>query len=223
MAALTTPDLLRRVPLFEHLSDAQALSLITALEKRRFKRSETLVHAGQKSGLLFIILSGKCNVVVNANGKEIVLATLGAGECVGEMSLLDNQPHSATVIAETQVDTLVLSRDGFNQCLLNNNQMAVAVMGDLVVRLRKANQKIASLALSSVPSRVLGYLYASAESRQGDWLTVKKLSNTAISRQVGASREMVSKAIKEYRAQGLICTTPEGFLGLKERRKVPRG
>jgi len=127
--------------MFEHLSDAQALSLISALEKRRFKRSENIVEVGHRLNLLFIILSGKANVVVNANGKEIVLATLSAGECIGEMSLLDSQPHSATVVADTQVDTLVLSRDGFNSCILNNNHMAVAVMIGLVDRLRKANQK----------------------------------------------------------------------------------
>jgi CRP-like cAMP-binding protein len=193
------------------------------LEKRRFKRSEPIVAAGQKTGFLFIILSGKCNVVVNANGKEIVLATLGAGQCVGEMSLLDNQPHSATVVADTQVDALVLSQDGFNRCLLHNNQMAVAVMGGLVTRLRGANQKIASLALTSVPTRVLSYLYASAvKGHEGNFLVLRKLSNTAISRQVGASREMVSKAIKEFKAQQLVFSTADGLLGLKERRQVPR-
>jgi len=168
VSSLSTPDLLRRVPLFEHLSDVQADSLAAALEKKRFKRLETIVEVGHKSNMLFIILSGKANVVVHANGKEMVLATLGPGECIGEMSLLDNQPHSATVVAETQVDALTLSRDGFNSCILNNAHMAVAVMCGLVVRLRKANQKIASLALTSVSSRVLSYLYNSAErSRDG--------------------------------------------------------
>jgi CRP-like cAMP-binding protein len=79
------------------------------------------------------------------------------------------------------------------------------------------------LALTSVPSRVLGYLYAAAEKASDGMLVIsKKLSNTAISRQVGASREMVSKALKEYRAQNLLFTTSAGFLGLVERRKVPR-
>jgi CRP/FNR family cyclic AMP-dependent transcriptional regulator len=209
--------------MFEHLSDTQAISLISALEKRRFKRGEHIVDVGHRLNLLFIILAGKANVVVNANGKEIVLASLSSGECIGEMSLLDSRPHSATVVADTQVDTLVLSRDGFNSCILNNNHMAVAVMIGLVDRLRRANQKIAALALTSVPSRVLGYLYAAAEKASDGMLVIsKKLSNTAISRQVGASREMVSKALKEYRAQNLLFITPAGLIGLVERRKVPR-
>jgi len=209
--------------MFEHLSDGQATSLISALEKRRFKRTEHIVEVGHRLNLLFIILSGKANVVMNVNGKEIVLATLTAGECVGEMSLLDSQPHSATVVAETQVDTLVLSRDGFNRCILNNSQMAGAVMVGLVARLRRANQKIAALALTSVSSRVLGFLYAAAErAADGILVVTKKLSNTSIGRQVGASREMVSKAMKDYKAQQLVFTTTDGLIGLVERRKVPR-
>ena len=75
MATLSTPELLRRVPLFEHLSDTQAISLMGALEKRRFKRSEPLVIAGAKSNMLFVILSGKASVIVtNPSGKELVLA-----------------------------------------------------------------------------------------------------------------------------------------------------
>lgn len=223
MATLKTPDLLRRVQLFEHLSDAQATALMSALEKRRFKRMEIIVQVGFTSNALFIILSGKANVVMNSNGKEIVLATLGAGECVGEMSLLDSQPHSATVIAESQVDALVLSREGFNRCLADNMQMASAVMCGLVGRLRQANQKIAALALTSVASRVLNYLFLSAErSAEGDVLLIKKISNTAISRRVGASREMVSKAIKEFAYQELISTSPGGYLVIRERRKLPR-
>lgn len=212
------------MPLFEHLSDTQAVSLMGALEKKRYKRSERLVEAGQKTNMLFVILSGTANVVVtNSSGKELVLATLGAGDCIGEMSLLDNQPHSATVVTATQVDVLVLTRDGFNSCILHNAQMAVAVMRGLVKRLRKANQKIASLALLSVFGRVARYVLEMAEETPSGQLIVrKKISHAAIAREVGASREMVSKALKEFEAQGFIRKTPDGMLAITERRTKPR-
>ncbi len=224
MATLTTPELLRRVPLFEHLSDTQAISLMGALEKRRFKRSERLVEAGQKTDMLFVILSGSANVLVShASGKELVLATLGVGDCIGEMSLLDNEPHSATVAAATQVDALVLTREGFNSCILHNAQMAVAVMRGLVKRLRKANHKIASLALLSVFGRVARYLIDMAEETEaGQLLVRKKMSHAAIAREVGASREMVSKALKEFESQSFICKLDNGMLGITERRAKAR-
>jgi CRP/FNR family transcriptional regulator, cyclic AMP receptor protein len=224
VATLTTPELLRRVPLFEHLSDTQAISLMGALEKKRFKRSDLLVEAGQKSNMLFVILSGTVHVVVtHPSGKKLVLATLGAGDCIGEMSLLDNQPHSATVTADTQVDALVLTRDGFNSCILHNAQMAASVMRGLVQRLRKANQKIASMALLSVFGRVARHLMDIAEQDEtGQLLVKKKISHAAIAREVGASREMVSKALKEFESQAFIYKLDNGMLGITERRSSVR-
>jgi CRP-like cAMP-binding protein len=153
----------------------------------------------------------------------LVLATLGAGDCIGEMSLLDNQPHSASVVADTQIDALALSRDGFNSCILHNSHMAVAVMRGLVMRLRKANQKIASLALFSVFGRVARYLLDLVEEGDSHQLIVKKkISHAAIAREVGASREMVSKALKEFEAQGFIHKLEDGTLVVTERRTKAR-
>jgi CRP-like cAMP-binding protein len=210
--------------MFEHLSDEQAVSLIGALEKRRFKRSEHLVDVGETSNVLYVILSGKANVVVtNPLGKELVLATLGVGDCIGEMSLLDNQPHSASVVAETQIDALTLSREGFNTCVLRNSQLAIFVMRGLVMRLRKANQKIASLALFSVFGRVARYLLDIAiEDDTGQMVVKQKISHSAIAREVVASREMVSKALKEFEAQGFTRKLDDGTLGINERRSKAR-
>ena len=195
-----------------------------ALEKKRFKRSEHLVEAGDKSNMLFVILSGKASVIVtNPTGKELVLATLGVGDCIGEMSLLDNQPHSASVVADTQIDALALSREGFNSCILSNAQMAVSVMRGLVMRLRKANQKIASLALLSVFGRVARYLLDMAEDGDSNQIVIKKkVSHAAIAREVCASREMVSKALKEFEAQGFIRKVDDGTLVITERRSKAR-
>lgn len=195
-----------------------------ALEKRRLKRSQRLVEKGQKSNMLFVILSGTAHVVVtNSSGKELVLATLGVGDCIGEMSLLDNQPHSATVVTASQVDVLVLTREGFNSCILHNAHMAVAVMRGLVTRLRKANQKITSLALLSVFGRVARHFMELAEiDASGKLIVRKKISHAAIAREVGASREMVSKALKEFEAQGFIQKLDNGMLTITERRATPR-
>ncbi len=224
MATLTTPELLRRVPLFEHLSETQTVSLMGSLDKRRFKRAETLVVVGQKTNTLFVILSGTVHVIVShPSGRELVLATLGVGDCIGEMSLLDNEPHSATAVAAIQVDVLALTREGFNSCILHNAQMAVAVMRGLVKRLRNANGKIASLALLSVYGRVAHHLLDLAQDDgPGRQLVKKKLSHASIAREVGASREMVSKALKEFEAQSFITKTEQGFLLITERRSVPR-
>lgn len=176
MATLTTLELMQRVPFFEHLTDAQAGSIVDELEKRSFKRAENLVVAGEKSNVLFVILSGTANVSINhSDGRKLVLATLEAGDCIGEMSLIDGEPHSANVIATKNVDVLTLTRQGFNFCMLNNPQMALAVMHGIVGRLRKADQKIASLALFGVFDRVAHFLREMAVGEVEGKLLVKRL------------------------------------------------
>ena len=89
-------------------------------------------------------------IKVTDTGREITYSTYGAGEYIGEMSLIDNEPHSATVRAEVQTDMLILGRADFARCLPENTSMAYAVMRGLVQRLRSADGKIESLALQGV-------------------------------------------------------------------------
>jgi CRP-like cAMP-binding protein len=224
MATLTNHDLIRRVPLFASLTPAQVEALALEVAKRRFKRNEAIVEDGTKSDALFIILSGRARVVMtNDKGKEVILATLRVGDCVGEMSLIDNQPHSANVIADVQVDALMLTRDGFTKCVLSNAATAVAVMRGLVSRLRKANQQVASFALMSVYSRVARVLLESAvPNRLGELLIEEKISHLNIAKMVGASREMVSRAMKDFETQSFVQKLDNGSLRVNERRKRTR-
>ena len=224
MATLSQAELLKRVPLFKSLSDAQAQALAEATEKRRFKRNENIVEIGHNSHALYIILSGQARVVLTSEkGRKIVLATLDSGDCIGEMSLLDDQPHSATVTADTTLDALVLAQNTFNRCLLQNSHLAVTIMRGLVGRLRRANQKISDLALVSVYGRVARYLLDVAQPiAPGSSTTyVKKFSNISLAKEIGASREMVSKALKDFEKQGLIHKQADGRVILINQDGLP--
>ena len=148
-------ELIRRVPLFSMLTTSQAASVADAVVKRRFKRGEPIVEQGKKSNALSIILTGRARVITtDSRGREVILATMRPGDYVGEMSLIDDEPHSATVSAEIQTDTLVLSRAEFARCMPENDSMSYAVLRGLVKRLRHADRKIESLALMDVYGRV---------------------------------------------------------------------
>jgi CRP/FNR family transcriptional regulator, cyclic AMP receptor protein len=219
MSMVSNLDLIRRVPLFAQLTPEQAQSLAGAVEKKRFKRSECLVAQGKHSNTLFIILSGRARVVINDNkGREVILATLRTGDCVGEMSIIDEEPHSATVLAESQTDVLVLGRDEFLRCLRENTSIAEAVMRGLVQRLRHSTQKIGSLALMGVYGRVANAL----SNDQGERVTREKVSRQDLAKMVGASREMVSRVMKHFDEQGFIQTQDNGLLRVIERRTAPR-
>jgi CRP/FNR family cyclic AMP-dependent transcriptional regulator len=224
MAMLSNLDLIRRVPLFSMLTPLQAESLAESVSKRRFKRGESLVQQGNTSNALYIVLAGRSRVVMTDNkGREVILATMRAGDYVGEMSLIDGEPHSATVVADQQVDALVLGRDDFLRCLSENSAMSFVVMRELVQRLRKSSQKISSLALMGVYGRVATVLLDSAAADEHDILMIReKVSKQDLAKMVGASREMVSRVMKDFEEQGFIQSLEGGLVRVYERRILPR-
>ncbi|MFY3385651.1 Crp/Fnr family transcriptional regulator [Paracidovorax sp. MALMAid1276] len=216
---LSNLDLLRRVPLFSLLTMSQAEVISGAVIKRRFKRGEALVEQGQKSNALFILLTGRARVMTaDSRGREVILATLSQGDYLGEMSIIDNEPHSATVRAEVQTDVLMLGRTEFARCLTENASMALVVMRGLVKRLRHADRKIESLALLDVYGRVAHALLDFAVPDAQGQLTIKeKISRQDLAKMVGASREMVSRVMKDLEERGFIEVLPSGATLLKER------
>ncbi|MCY7371690.1 MAG: Crp/Fnr family transcriptional regulator [Polaromonas sp.] len=221
---LSTLDLIRRVPLFSKLTSAQAESVAGAVVKRRFKRGEEIVAQGEKSGALTIILTGRARVITaDDRGREVILATLQPGAYVGEMSLIDDQPHSATVRAEIQTDALVLGRTEFARCLPENSSMAYAVMRGLVQRLRNADRQIESLALMDVYGRVARALleFAGAPEDDGNVVIRDRVSRQDLAKMVGASREMVSRVMKSLEERGLIETRADGCLVVLTRENTP--
>ena len=225
MSMLTNLDLIRRVPLFAMLTPAQAESLADAVDKRRFKRGELIVEQGKKCDALYIILAGRARVVVtDRRAREVILATLQPGDYIGEMSLIDQAPHSASVEAEIQTDALVLGGHDFARCLLENHSTVAAVMRGLVGRLRSADRKIESLALMGVYGRVANVLLDSGVPNPDNNIRVirDKISRQDLAKMVGASREMVSRVMKDFEEQGFIETKEDGAIWVRERRKLPR-
>lgn len=224
MAMLSNLDLIRRVPLFAELSSAQAESLAGAVDKQRFKRGDYIVERGQTSNALYIILSGRARVMMkDSKGREVILAVMRTGDHIGEISLIDGMPHSATVRAEIATDVLALGREDFARCIAENSAIAHAVMKMLAFRLRNATTKIGSLALVGVYGRVANVLLEMSMPDEDGGLTIpQKVSRQDLAKMVGASREMVSRVMKDFEEQGFIHTQSNGFVKVFERRQTAR-
>lgn len=212
MAIVSNLDLIRRGPLFSDLTAGQSSILYASVDKKRFKRGENIVEQGKISGTLFMILSGKVRVLSqDARGREVIMATLEVGDCIGEMSLIDGEPHSATVRAEVQTDVLTLNRETFLRCLHENASMADAVMRGLVRRLRRADKQIESLALMDVYGRVHTVLLEMAQpDAEGQLILRQKVSRQDVAKMVGASREMVSRVMKHFEDDGTVVDRGDG-------------
>jgi len=218
MAMLSNLDLIRRVPLFSLLTTEQAQSIADSVVKRRFRRGEVIVEQGRKSNALFILLNCRARVLTaDHRGREVILAVLQPGDYVGEMSLIDDEPHSATVRAEVQTDMLVLGRNEFSRCLPDSSSLSYAVLRGLVARLRNADRQIESLALLDVCGRVARTLLDMAEDDKGIKIIRGKVSRQDMAKIVGASREMVSRVMKDLEDRGVIETLENGSVVIKER------
>ncbi|MBL8381934.1 MAG: cyclic nucleotide-binding domain-containing protein [Burkholderiales bacterium] len=218
MAMLSNLDLIRRVPLFSMLTNEQAQGIADSVVKRRFRRGELVIEAGRKSNALFILLTGRARVIAaDARGREVILAVLQAGDYVGEMSLIDNEPHSATVRTEVQSDMLVLGRPEFARCLPENSSLSYAIMRGLVQRLRNADRQIESLALLDVYGRVARSLLDMAETVGEAKVIRSKVSRQDLAKIVGASREMVSRVMKDLEERGMVHTREDGSVVITDR------
>ena len=199
------------------LNAAQTQLVADRIAQRRYRRGDRLVERGRCTHGLFVILSGRARVLVaDGKGREVTFATMRPGDYVGEMSLLDNEPHSATVQIETASEVLVLGRDEFMRCLRESTHMSYAILRDLVHRLRGANRQIESLALLDVYGRVARSLMELSEI-DGDMRVIRsRVSRSELAKVVGASREMVSRVMKDLEVRALIHTRDNGSIVIIE-------
>ncbi len=205
--------LLRNVPLFSALPEQQLVLLTSAVSRRGFPRGTTIIAAGDVTESLYVVVSGRLKVMMSDDeGREVILAILGPNEFFGEMGLIDDHPRSASVVAIEACELLTLSKRDFKSCLAENFEMAMTVMRGLVKRLREADQKIGSLALMDVYGRVARLLLEVAETVNGQKVVTKKLAKQDIAKMIGASREMVSRVMKDLQAGGFIEVRPGSIL-----------
>lgn len=199
------PSILKNVPLFSSFSDHQLAALLPAVQHRRFPRGSYVIRAGEETDALYIILAGRAKVLIpDDDGNEVILSVIGPNEFFGEMGLLDDQPRSASVETLEPCEMLRISRSGFLNCLKDNFEAAMLIIRNLVKRLREADRKIESLALIDVYGRVARLLMEMAQPIDGQWIIEKAPPKQEIARMIGASREMVSRVVKDLHEKGVI-------------------
>ena len=212
MAALrlATPELLRRVSIFAHLGDAELAGLERLLEAREVAAEAVVVGQEDRGDALFVLVRGRVKVVLyGESGREIILRVFGRpGDFFGEMSLLDDQPRSATVIALETSTLLILKRGDFHQHLEGQPRTALAVLAELSRRLRRADEVIGNLALLDVYGRLARKLRDLARSDGEpvpEGVVIRDLpTQQEIAGLIGTSRETVNRLLADLRERGVI-------------------
>ena len=202
-------SIIARIPLFERMSPEELEELRGMMSQTTLRRGEVLFNEGDSGDRLYILLTGKVKLGhTSVDGRENLLAVLGPGEVVGELTLFDPGPRSTTATAVATTELLALEHNQLMGFIDSHPTLAKDMLRALAVRLRRTNIALADLVFSDVPGRVAKALLDLAErfgAPTEDGIHVPHdLTQEELAQLVGASRETINKSLAEFVSRGWI-------------------
>jgi len=200
---------LREIALLHGLPDAQLQELAGQLHGKSFPGDTTLMTVEQPGDVVYFIRSGTVKVhIEQEDGTDVILAILGHGETVGEMSVLDEHERAASVVTLEESALLWLNRTAFRASLLTM-PVAYNLACLLSSRLRHANEQIQSLATCGAEARIARHIMAFAQKYGrpeggGGLLIPIRLTQSDIASLTGISREHTNKILVSYKERGYL-------------------
>ena len=136
-------DLLRNIPLFARLSDADRQELASLMTRRDYAALEPVFWIGENGDAMYVVAHGKVRLsYADEQGHDVTITVLGPGTFFGELSLLDGGPRTATARAEVPSGLFVLDRAGFYKFLERHPSAAVYMVSVLGARLRESLDRL---------------------------------------------------------------------------------
>jgi CRP/FNR family transcriptional regulator, cyclic AMP receptor protein len=201
----------RQVPLLATLPDDLIELLAQRAQVRRCARGDLLLEQDGLDAWVYVLRHGRAHVErTGPNGRSVLLDVLEPGALVGELSLIDGQPHNASVRCVQACEVLVLRGSDLLLCQAQAPAFSMAWACALVGRLRDMNQRITSMSLDGVRDRVWWQLTRwSAADAAGHRVVSGRIGRNELARMVGASREMVCRVMRGLQAAGRIELRPD--------------
>jgi CRP/FNR family cyclic AMP-dependent transcriptional regulator len=194
------------------LSDADLMAVGSHGVARTYPKNTIIVSEGDQTDSLYIILKGRVKVFVSDDaGHEVLLLTQGPGEYFGEL-VLDEGPRSASVMTLEPARFLVVPKKDFHDFVIKNPAFALSLIEKLIARVRSLTASVKSLALMDVYGRVARLLLELAEERDGGMVINQRLTQQDLASRIGASREMVSRILKDLSTGGYLTQSRSGIV-----------
>jgi CRP/FNR family cyclic AMP-dependent transcriptional regulator len=189
---------------FANLDEAALRELAPGGMLRSFPKGAILVNEGDATDALYVLLSGRVKASVSdADGAELVLSTIEAGDYFGEL-VLDGGPRSASVTSLEPCRIFIIPHGDVEGLLERNPAFARDIMRKLIGRVRSLTGKVRDLALKDVFGRFVMFIEEHAIERDGARVVPERLTQHEIAVRIGGSREMVSRIVKELTIGGYI-------------------
>ena len=194
---------LRTSPLFALLTDDERRCVEPAIQVRTCPPRSPILRSGEVADGVYLLLSGTvCVSLDDGQGHTLLLETLPSGELFGETCLLQGAPSITTFEAQTRCELLFVPRKALLDCLEHNAPAAMYLARLIGERLEAAQRRIASFAFDDVYTRVSRILLTQGNEEAGAWFVEPGAER--IASMVGASREMISRVMKDLVGRGLV-------------------
>jgi CRP-like cAMP-binding protein len=210
-----TQDLLAQTTIFGSLNEEDLGALAAACRVRRFAAGVVLFHAEDPGDTLFVIRSGQVKVVLETGADDHILCLCGPGEHLGELSLIDGQPRSATATAVGPVEVLALYSRDLLALIERRPIIGWAIMSRLSGMVRLVNQQLQNLLALDANARIAKKLLELSEghgeaTKDGIRITLP-LTQRELGQMVGVTREKINRALEQFEQRGVLTNGRQGI------------
>ena len=211
--------MLKKISLFACLDDDTLENLQNTAIRRRYPKNTVLFSKGDFSDSMYVVVKGKVKAVIyNEEGREMLLSFFGPGEYFGEISMLDGQPRSASMVTKTPCQLLIIGGKEVKRVLFSNPEMVSRLLIQTLGKLRDATDRIENITFLNVYGRIVNLFLQQARPKDKEITLHEKLTHQEIANIVGSSREMVSRVMKELVQGGYITVNRKNII---IKRKLP--
>jgi CRP-like cAMP-binding protein len=195
---------LASVELFAELDTAALRHLAERSHRRQLAKGQILFSEGEPTSHLFVVRSGRLRIFVSSpDGDDLVLTVVGAGESVGDATVLSDEPRSASVDALEPTELVAVPADDIRAALLANPEALLALTARLAATVRRVTGTAADLVFLDVARRLAKLLVAEAvDQRDGSAVCELNMSQSGVAARIGATRQSLNRALGEFTKRG---------------------
>jgi CRP/FNR family transcriptional regulator, cyclic AMP receptor protein len=196
--------------IFSSLPERLSAQLFAGAKTCHLKAGEALFAAGDIGDGCYRLEQGLLKVTITSpRGEERILAVLGPGEIAGELSLIDRQPRSASVIAIKDCELSFISQQNFEKYTKQDPDIYRYLVNVLALRLRETDEAVAADTFLTVKARLARALlelseYLGEDAGAGRVLIHHKINQSDLAAMAGVARENVSRVVSEWKRRDLV-------------------
>jgi CRP/FNR family transcriptional regulator, cyclic AMP receptor protein len=209
------------------LPERLSAQLFAGAKSCHLRAGDALFAAGDSGDGCYRLERGLLKVIITSRvGEERILAILGPGEIAGELSLIDRQPRSASIIAVKDCELSFISQKNFEKCTKQDPDIYRYLVNVLASRLRETDRAVAADSFLGVKARLARALieltaYLGEDAGAGRVLIRHKISQSDLAAMAGVARENVSRALSDWKRRDLV-TRSSGFYCLNDITMLKR-